>query len=199
LPEFVLILYDYSPDKKIIKVIDMSISLNGYTLPDSTIDKMKRFKRLSNETNERSCFSLCTANQNSHNKNIDIQEKNNIISRSPHKGKICCDIINPKCDPEETPVGIFRANPRQEYVNISYRDLRLAYQHGIVCVASKNEILCYSREGEYDKETNQKILSTIEQDLKLRRVFRELDQHHETVDKYVSTEFIKLNVYKRND
>ena len=174
----------------------MSVQLNGYILPDSIIDKMKRFKTSSDKANKESCFSLCIDNQN---RNVNISDKNNIItSRSPYKGKMCSSIIRPRCGHEETPVGIFRTYPREEYAKIEDKDIRIAYQYGIMCVASQNEITCITRKGDYDEEINKRILLTIEQDSKLSQLHRKMSQYGDILDTHSRSKFVKLNIYKRN-
>ncbi len=168
----------------------MSIQLNEYTLPDSIIDKMKRFSRLSNETNEDSCFSLCTNGHdmtNSHNAGNNI-----IIDRNPHKGKKCTSIIRPKCDENETPVGIFHSYPRRELIEPSNQDIRILYQYGIVCSISEKESICFSRKGDYNEDTNRQLLSIIERDTKFSK-------NRDILRGYISTEFNKINIYKGSE
>ncbi len=176
----------------------MSTQLNGYTLPDNIIDKMKRLKMLSNNTNEESCFSLCVDNSGTGTK-----YKNNIIvDRNPHKGKMCPSIISPKCYPGETPVGIFRTYKKEEGIGIKKQDMIAAYRHGIMCVPSKNETMCVSRKGNYDKKINNKLLSMIkdeEEDLKVRLMSNDVARYYSILESYISSDFVKLNVYKRND
>lgn len=161
----------------------MSIQLNEYILPDSIIDKMKRFSRLSNETKEDSCFSLCTNNS----------DNNIIIDRNPHKGKKCTSIIRPKCDENETPVGIFHSYPRRELIEPSNQDIRILYQYGIVCSISEKESICFSRKGDYNEDTNRQLLSIIERESKFNKKYRDI------LREYISTEFNKINVYKGSE
>lgn len=77
----------------------MSIKLNGYTIPDETINQMKVTIEESKQINSELGFTLCT------------DQKGNINARNICTGKGCQIEIKSKCEDKEKFVGTYHTHP----------------------------------------------------------------------------------------
>lgn len=129
----------------------MSTKLNGYTLPDETIDSMKSILNKSVRTKTELGFTLC------------VDQKDNLRARNICTGETCTVNVEGKCDKEEKFAGTYHTHPRSHSF-ASAGDLIHCGVSPNVCIGGEedNKIRCYTwKHNSITKEKYNDLVGTL--------------------------------------
>jgi hypothetical protein len=154
-------------DWRYIGNIKMSTKLNGYTLPDETINLMRSILSKSIQKGVESGFTLCS------------DQKNNLQARNICSGDSCAISVKEKCDKQEKFAGSYHTHPRS-YSTASAGDLIYCGAIPNVCIGGEdNKIKCYT--WKHNRTTEEKYNELVD---KLNKGIKQIDDpvHEKTFE-----------------
>lgn len=156
----------------------MTIKLNSYILPDSTIKKMEDILGKALTTGNEHGFNLCVKKQlKLLKKQLKLSKKQLKLSSEDKKiikhGNVCegeeCSMDSSKftCKENERTIGIFHTHKKLSDPSMS--DLSVGYLVGMNCIGSPKDIKCFSRKKDFDALVfaDIKIVQSKEEQVKL--------------------------------
>jgi proteasome lid subunit RPN8/RPN11 len=109
----------------------MSIKLNGYNIPEKTINQMKTVMNMSKQINSELGFALCA------------DHEDNLQARNICTGKSCNIEIESKCKDKEKFVGTYHTHPTAPPIASANDLTKCGTTHNICIGGADNRTVCY--------------------------------------------------------